>query len=165
MNSHANRGRGLEAVVIASQMSVIAIEKMPTGAKYIGGEWRPIASPVDYVGTVCGRGLAIVFDAKQCLLSVSFNVGNRDHFPEHQRQFLMRQRDAGAIAGVLVEATHPKVAAYFWLDAIHLRQQIPSIRWDDPMFVRLGPSNRIINFRNVPGVTPEQKVRSSCPQR
>lgn len=155
--THANRGRSLETTVIASQCGVVALERMPTAARLIRGKWTPMKSPVDYIGTVCGTGRAIMFDAKQSALATRFKVGDRDHIPEHQRQFLLRQSYAGAIAGLLIEATDQRIRKYFWLHARYLgaNYNIPSIPWDHTWLVSLGPTTHNIDFRQIPGVCVE----------
>jgi len=150
MNIHANKGRNLETAIIASQRNLIRVEKMPLGFKYIaGGKTVPQRGPVDYVGTVVGSGRAITFDAKQCDQATRFPVGNDTHFPEHQRQFLIRQGEAGAIAGLLVEATHEKVRQYLWLDWRHLLTREASVKWDDPRWVRCGDTGLLVDFTGI----------------
>jgi hypothetical protein len=149
----AGRGHRLESTVIASQGGVILVDKMPTGGRFHRGAPQLIKGPVDYVGEVCGSGRAIMFDAKECALQNRFPVGDRNLVKEHQRLFLIRHGGAGAIAGLLVEATHTEVAAFYWLDWRELLKNEASIQWDDPRMTRLGSSKFSINFRMVPGVT------------
>jgi penicillin-binding protein-related factor A (putative recombinase) len=147
------KGSSLEAIVLASQGNVIAVTKMMAGARFIGkGRFIHQKGVVDFVGTVCGSGRAICFDAKQCDVKGRYPVGNRDHLASHQVDYLIRQGRAGAVSGLIVEATHASLAAFFWCDWDVLVANEPSMKWDDPRLLRLGSNRRAINFAMVPGV-------------
>jgi hypothetical protein len=148
-----NHGKCFESVIIASQRDLLRLDRVEQAAKRIGGgKMVPVRGPVDFVGTVCGYGRAIVLDAKMCDLAGRYPVGNRDHLPEHQRFYLIRHGEAGAIAGVLIWAT--AVGRYFWLDwhALKGLRDTPSIPWNFPMLTDLGSDKFNVDFAKVPGV-------------
>lgn len=162
----SNRGRALETTIIASQGRFIRVRKMTAGviwkrsaaAKLGGSPVIPIKGPVDYVGTVCGIGRSICFDGKMCKLANYFPVGKRDHFTPEQRDYLIEQGQAGAIAGLLIEATALK--KFFWLAWDNLPpQHVSSIQWTDERLIYLGDTFHIIRFDRIPGVIA-QKVAS-----
>jgi len=158
LTTTGNRGRSLETVIDASQRNVVCITKIPSGAKWIGPR-KMVAtkSPVDFMGVVCGTGRAIVFDAKTCNLARSFPVSNADHFPEHQREFLIRHGRAGAIAGLLVEST--RMGAYFWVNYHWLIvTSVGSYQWGDDVFDCLGPNSGPVLFECIPGVGMAKRV-------
>lgn len=156
---YANRGRGLESTVIASQRNIIQVEKTSAGMQWVrrGAQTIaiPIKGPVDFVGVVCGTGRAICFDAKQCALKGGFPIGNKKLIPKHQREYLIRQGNAGAIAGLLVEASHPSQQAFYWLGWRFVLHHECSVPWKaDGVWVWLGDTKHAIKFENIPGVTP-----------
>lgn len=156
------KGRSLESTVIASQLGVICLAKIPNGVKYIGGEnialptgknrWVPSSvatrSPCDYMGCTVGDGRALAFEAKQCALVKGFRVNDESTFPQHQRDFIQRMGRAGAIAGVLVEAT--EISEFLWLDweylSPHQHCPWPVVPWDSHCWRRLGPTTHAIQF-------------------
>ena len=156
VSSFANRGKSLESIVLASQLNVVCLDKIPTSSRIVraGTETKSLRlkSPPDFIGTVCGSGRAIVFDAKQC---------DEKRFPlskirPHQAEWIIRHGLAGAVAGVLIESTNNH--HYWWLswnslDAI-TRARTPSIEFTDFEADCLGPSSRIIDFTRIPGVNP-----------
>lgn len=153
-NPPGRRGMALEAVVPPSQRGIIAVEKVQTASRRIrtpqGFQIVQTKSIVDWIGTVCGTGRAIFFDTKQGAIPTRLDVGP-DHFPAHQRDFLIKMGQAGAVSGLLAEATDPSVAAYFWIDWTHLLEgSIRSFRWDDPRLTPLGPRTHCIRFEAIP---------------
>jgi penicillin-binding protein-related factor A (putative recombinase) len=150
--SPANRGRSLETVIVASQGRYVTLDQHGQQARRIGGgQMVAVKGPVDFSGTVKGSGRSIRFDAKTCAQVTRFPIGNRDHFPEHQRQCLIRHGEAGAVAGLLVEAT--SLGMYLWLEWPALVGTLPaSISWDDSRWVDLGPTTHAIRFNRIPGV-------------
>jgi hypothetical protein len=149
--NHAHKGRALEHAIEVSAGSILSLVKVPNGTKYLaGGKTIPVKSPVDYMGTVTGAGKSICFDAKKCALVKSFPIGNRDHFPPHQREMLIRQGEAGAIAGLLVESEAAE--RFLWLGWAHIGWATESIAWIDSRWVDCGPTTHAIQFRNIPGI-------------
>lgn len=143
------RGRPLETTVIASQGRFIRVRKMSAATRWLrGGKQIVMKGPVDYVGTVCKVGRSICFDAKMCDLAQSFPIGNREHFPAHQRDYLIEQGEAGAVAGLLIEAT--AIRKLLWLNWNHLRNDLrKSILWTDPNFFFLGDTLHTIRFGDL----------------
>ncbi len=151
---HANKGRGLERIIITSAGGRVLLDHHGQQARRIEGN-RLIAQrgPVDFSGTVVGCGRSFRCDAKVCSLPASFPVGDDTHFPAHQRFNLISHGEVGAIAGLLVESTARE--AYFWLDWTHLKDlAVRSMKWVDSRWVILGPSSHLIRFANIPGVSP-----------
>ena len=155
----ANRGRSLEAVVIASQSDsrgpVLRLDKFPTSSKRIaGGKIIQLKSPVDFIGEVFGSGRAVHLDCKQCDSPNRFPIGNVDHFPAHQREWLIRHGTAGAIAGLVVEATHENQGKFYWMDWRAMHWNTASITWAEFALDRgnlrcLGDNLHTIQFRRL----------------
>ena len=120
---YGNLGKGLESAIIASQGSIVCLFKIETTSRQIGAqEWIRLKSPPDFYGSFCDSGRLINFDAKQQGEKDGFHFYKpakkkpRVFVNEYQRQCLMRAGSRGnGIAGLLIEATHPDVAAYFWI--------------------------------------------------
>jgi hypothetical protein len=147
--SVTNSGRGLESTVLASQAKGICVDKIPHGMRHIGGgRTVPVPGPVDFMGTLAGRSL--VFDAKQCARKTRFNLGDRTMVKPHQRERIIRHGEAGAIAGLLVEAT--AFGLYLWLDWRYLKHDVASIPWDDACWIELGDTAHAIRFDRL--ITP-----------
>ena len=146
--SRGNRGKLLEAVVLASQGDAVRLVKFPQAARWVGPRLQPIKGPVDYGGTVVADGRAIFFDAKECQSKTSFSL-HESHVPRHQKEFLWMMGEGGAVSGLLIEATGLQL--YFWLDHTEIKSQ-PSVKWDDASLVRLGDSRFTIPFKKIPGV-------------
>lgn len=93
----------------------------------------------------------MVFDAKQCDLVKGFRVNHDEHFPQHQRDFIQRMGRAGAIAGVLVEAT--AISEFLWLDweylSPHKHCAWPVVLWENPLWRRLGDTLHAIQFSRL----------------
>lgn len=160
---HANKGRSLELTVQASTGNLLELVKVPNGVRYkAGGGTFPVPSPVDYLGLVRATGRAICFDAKKCALKKAFPIGNRDHFPAHQRDFLIRFGEAGAVSGLLVESE--KLGRYLWMDWKIIREceGKPSVPWEgcggmDYLWIGwrdLGPNSHAIKFGEIDDVAP-----------
>lgn len=145
-----HRGKNLEAVIIASQGSIVRLHKHDTCGRWIKRAFRPIKSPVDFIGCLRAPGArAVYLDAKECDLQYRFPVGNEDHFSTYQREFLQLFGASGAIAGLLIEATHPEIRAYFWLSWRHLFTAEASIAWSDGRMVCIGSNLDLVKFQNV----------------
>jgi hypothetical protein len=156
--STANRGRSLETAIVTSQARTIVLDHHGQEAKRLpGGRMVAKRGPVDFTGTVCANGLSIRFDAKKCDLVHRFPIGNLDHFPAHQRVSLIRHGEAGAIAGLLVEAT--ALGEFRWLGWRAIAAiTAPSLPWADERWVVLGPTTHAIRFERIPGVTHGKDV-------
>jgi penicillin-binding protein-related factor A (putative recombinase) len=146
--TRANRGRALERTILASQ-SLVTLVKVPHGMKYLrGGKTVGVKTLTDFAGVVKGTGQGIFFDAKMCELKNGFPIGNRSHFSEYQRQFLIRMGAAGAIAGLLVECKAHQM--YAWLDWTTLEKcRAPSLAWDAAGWRWLGMTTYAVNFEQL----------------
>lgn len=151
-SSHANRGRNLESVVMASQGNTVTLNKITAGQKWLrGGKTVAQMQFVDFTGCVNGSGRMLIFDAKQwgspkCRL---------DLVPPLQRGFLRRYQVAGAIAGLLIESTvHRK---FFWFGEYPVFEPIG---WDSPLLIELGPTTHGVSFERIPGVSRAEPARS-----
>lgn len=156
---HANRGSALEAIIVGAQRDVIRVHRFGQAAKRVkGGRVVGIQGPVDFGGTVCKTGRSIWFDAKTSEVETSFPIGNRDHFPQHQRQFLYTQGEAGAIAGLVVWCKAH--AMYLWIgwEDVRAMELTPTVPWADPRLKLLGNSELTVDFLNVPGLYAGQDV-------
>lgn len=142
-----NDGSGLEATVVASQAGVIRLERFRSGQRFVRGG-RTVGQPVpcDFIGTVVGAGRAIWFDAKSCDRPSSFNAA-ASHVRPHQRLALCNQGECGAVAGLLVEATHPELAAFYWLPWWQLATNETCYAWG--ALIEVGPSVLAVNFRQL----------------
>ncbi len=148
-STKTNRGRRLETAVLASQRTYIRVRKTSAGVKWLpGGRQVLQRGPVDFVGTICGTGGSICFEAKQTDDPIRFAF---DLIKRHQITDLVDQGSAGAVAGVLIEST--AVRRYFWLPWHQLdaadRQHVRSLQWTDFRLVELGPTDLLIPFYKV----------------
>jgi hypothetical protein len=150
--SPANRGKVLESTIVASVAGLIVLDHHGHEAKRLpGGRMVAKRGMVDFTGTIRPHGRGIRFDAKTCGLVRSFPIGNVDHFPRHQRDNLIRHGEAGAVAGLLVEAT--ALGEFRWLGWQNIDDiKTPSLAWDDVRWVVLGPTSHVIRFERIPGV-------------
>lgn len=144
----ANRGKSLEAVVLASQGEAVRLVKFPQAARWVGARLQPIKGPVDYGGTVVADGRAIFFDAKECASKRTFSL-HESHVPRHQKEFIWMMGSAGAVAGLLIEAT--ELGQYFWLDWHHVFTE-PGVKWESETMTALGDSKFAVPFKKIPGV-------------
>ena len=153
-----NRGRSFERIIDASQGVDVCLSRVAQAAKWVGPKVIAQRGPVDYTGTIVGPGRAICFDAKMCDLATRYPVGNLDHLPAHQRQYLILHGEAGALSGVLIWAT--KRAGYFWLPWHALRELngVASVPWETPALINIGPDSRTVDFRRIPGVVRPRSV-------
>jgi penicillin-binding protein-related factor A (putative recombinase) len=145
--TRSNRGRALEALVLASQGPGVAITQVPNGVRWLrGGNTCPTKSPVDFFVTVNGR--AVVFDTKRCAVASRFPVGNPDHVTPAQVAEVVRHGRAGAVAGLLVE--NVKAETLHWLDWQQVRSPpplSPSLPWEH--LVVVGDVKHAIDWRRV----------------
>lgn len=114
-------------------------------------ELRHQKMPCDFAGTVRSgplRGTAFYADAKRCAIKTGFDVHNRSTVKPHQREELELQGDAGAIAGLIVEATHPEVAGVYWIDWRLLKER-SRLAWSDPRVIRLGSNDKYVDLMPV----------------
>ena len=111
---------------------LVTLRKMGAEAVHIpGGKIVTKRGPCDFWGAVNGTGRAIVLDAKECDSRTRFPIGNKTHFPDHQRAELIAMGEAGAVSGLLVHATTFGCQMYLWLSWRHMRTNEPSIAWID----------------------------------
>lgn len=151
----AIHGRNFEHTVDRScrdaQGEVFSLVTIPSGARWVrsGGKTVtiPTASPFDRIGVVVGTGRLIAFDCKSTE-HASFPANHDNVVRTHQIDHLSRLRDAGGIAGFLVECR--RLGRYLWLDAGHLvpRPGKP-IQWNDGRWVDLGPTTEHVQFRRL----------------
>lgn len=140
-SSHANRGRNLESVILASQSNVVALTKITAGQKWLkGGKTVSQKQFVDFVGCVNLTGQMLCFDAKQwddgkCRL---------DLVPPFQRELLRRYQLAGAIAGLLIEST--KLGRFFWFEEYPL---FDPIGWGSIFLKDIGPNTHGVSFAEI----------------
>lgn len=145
-------GAGFQKVILASLSLMtcpVALEELPScGAKFITkGRFIRLPIPCDLVGCVRGCGVAFHADAKSLGDSyATFPLTDRKKIEPHQILHLCRMGRAGAVAGMLVESK--RVAMYLWLDWRHLEGR-ERIAWDDPCWVRLGNTGRLVNFAPI----------------
>lgn len=144
LNTKANRGKSLEAAVLASQSDVL-LAKVATGARFLpGGRAVACKTLPDFVGVVKRTGRLVAFDAKQCGNAKRFEI-TRSSVPPHQREHLTRWGAAGGLCGLLIERTAART--YHWLDWRMLVTPPPSYGWDEICVV--GPSYMAVNWRAV----------------
>jgi len=150
---NAKLGQTFERLIEISGQGVVSFAKFPNGYQHIGGgKGFAVKTPCDFGGTIIGTGRAIFWDAKRCEAKTRFPIGNRDHFPDHQRLFLQHQHEAGAVAGLMVEdVSGGRVLWLSWFIVGHWRD-LASIEWGSDSWIDLGPSNRVIDFTRIPGV-------------
>lgn len=143
----ANRGKSLQDWIdLSNRRHGVYLERIPSGAKWIGpSKFINVPSPCDYIGVMGGKCLA--FDAKQCKLKTNFPVGNRDHFPLHQRRMLVNFGEAGAVAGLMVE--HVDAGRLLWMPWQLILLDEASMKWEDPRWLAIGPSNELIDWRKI----------------
>lgn len=156
------QGRGLETTIISSQRNVVCLEKIPTSMKFLpGGKQIPIKGPVDFIGEVRQTGRAIHFDAKQNGDRNGFYI--HKYLEPHQEAHLNRHGSAGAICGLLMEATHPDVAAFFWMDWRDVSRVwlSPQRRVDWSAMLRLGDNKHCVKFEMIAGVSVPETERAA----
>ncbi len=141
----ANRsGSGFQKVVLQSaamQPSVVQLRELPPcGGRYVGpNKFVAEKMPCDFIGVL--KGSPLFFDAKRCgVKSAHFDSYNEEQVRTHQREFLKRMHDAGAIAGFLVDCE--RTGEYLWLPGFVLGKY----SWDDPNWFRLGSRDKLLNF-------------------
>lgn len=110
----------------------VALYHLPqSGAKFTGaGKAHSKPMPCDFIGTLRG-GRGLFFDAKSTLAPNRFNY-SAQHVHDHQRAFLVRMGEAGAAAGLLVEARDSDIQAVCWINWTLLKTDEPSVEWADP---------------------------------
>lgn len=141
-------GKSLETAV-AMPNGVIVFTKIPNGVQFkTGGDFFYTKSPPDFAGTVVGSGRAVWLDAKRCGLVRAFNPST-SALKQHQVDALVRHGRAGAVAGLLIEAT--EWDTYYWLDWTRLADLTetfrPVFRWGD--LPDLGAATHTIDWRRV----------------
>ncbi len=130
----------------------LAIEQLPrAGAQFIGpGKYIPKPVPCDFIGVIAG--MPLFFDAKSNQGENAFKDWNNPSVVKpHQREFLIRMGRAGAVSGILAEASD--MARVYWMPWQVLLQLTPSFPWDDPRlylvdYVRLG---QVLRFQSLVG--------------
>ncbi len=132
----------------------VVVRKMGAEAKFIGGGKSIVTKgPVDFWGVCRGgtdfyvRGQAIVFDAKSSREERRLSLAD-DHFRLHQRQELRILGEEGAIAGLLVEATHETQRMVRWLPWNRI-DEAPSIAWDDPRWIEVCGMDEPIAWQRI----------------
>lgn len=172
--THAHKGRGLETVVIHSQRHVLRLEQIQQAAKKIrdpadSRRWVtiPVKGPCDFVGEFRvdpWKGRAVWFDAKTCADPHRFPLAEWARKRPNQKFCLLHHGEAGAVAGLLVEATKWKGGRFLWLgwEFIDVLPTTPSLRFDDRAWVDLGDSLHLIKFENLlPGGGASEAVKDA----
>ncbi len=114
------------------------------GGKYIGGgKMIHQKTACDFAGTVRENGRSFVCDFKVCGLPKVFYF--KDHLSEHQRIELINHGKAGAIAGLLIEATARREIR--WASWQQIETDDLALAFDEMRFV--GPSNTVPDLRAV----------------
>lgn len=148
----AAKGSHLEKLILASSGGDMLLEKIPSGSRWIGpGKSVPTKSPVDFMGVWRPTMRCVVLDAKTCSLAgPSFPLGNADHFPEHQREQIVRFGKHGAVAGLLI--LRMKTDMLYWISwhTIDGPMGRASIAWDDMAWI--GPAGKAISWELIPGL-------------
>lgn len=98
------RGKELESMINATNLSyrkkgLAVIYNIPLPVKVTNMGIIPLASSVDYIGTISPDGKAIAFDTKETKSSTSLPLSN---IHDHQVTFLTYWNATGADAGFLV---------------------------------------------------------------
>ena len=154
-------GSQLEGAILASSYlpgCPVCLEQLPAcGARFVGkGRAHPLPIPCDFIGVVrrFGHpldggliGHALFLDAKSCGPKLgAIRLNDPKILKPHQRRFLVAMRDAGGIAGLLVECR--KLHSFLWLDAGHL-EIVGNLSWSDGRWLVLGPTNAPIAFARL----------------
>jgi hypothetical protein len=145
----AARGKSLERAVVASQqLGIVTLVKTEPGIAFgRGGSVRATLGLPDFLGVIRGTGRAIVFDAKECDAPKGFPLAK---LKPHQADLIMRWGDAGACAGVLIEATAAR--QFFWWTWASLQarwtMRAVTVSWAE--MAAIGDSTHLIKFDRIP---------------
>jgi hypothetical protein len=122
---------------------VVSICELPKcGARFTGkGRSHSLPIACDFIGSVCGPGVGLFFDAKSTEKEYGINLAAEKILKAHQASFLHAQALAGAIAGILVECKAKGDCR--WLDGRHLGKDRAYTAWHDPRWLSMGGS---VNF-------------------
>lgn len=146
--SHA-AAKSFESIVqLALEKSGVRLCNIPRqGGKYVGKDQfiRDIA-PCDFIGAINGAGRMFICDAKTCEHPTRFEMRK---IAEHQYEELVTMKQAGAVAGVIVELEH--IRRIKWLDASELFSLMhrPSIAIDWSGWVDLGSSSVVPDLGKI----------------
>ena len=104
MKSHANRGKGLEKIINATNLKyrkkkLAVIYNLPLPVAITDKGPIPISSPTDYIGCISPNGRGVAFDAKETKSHTSFPLAN---IHDHQLNFLSYFEKCGGMAGFLI---------------------------------------------------------------
>lgn len=153
-------GANFQKVIVASATVASGVrirELPPCGARFIKGGSILQEIPCDFIGVVAGGGRGLFFDAKSTE-GDGLDVYNPKIIKPHQEQFLMTMRDAGAIAGFLVEWQAREM--YLWLDARNLwvykygrdasaNPRTLAFASENPIWWPVGDTRHLVNFRHL----------------
>ncbi len=100
-----------------------------------------VASPWDFSGSVCGSGRGVFLDAKNLGDGyASFPVNNDAVVKLHQISALLKQEEAGAIAGFLVRCIRMNDYRFCWASQAYTwREKGVPLQWRDEAWDVLGP--------------------------
>ena len=145
----ASDNRGTEAVFHAAVSRYDKLVSIPSaGGKFIG-KGRFVSQPVtvDLVGSIIGTGRMFLADVKRsdCKKTLYYSTCFKDR--EHQRRELVEQGQNGAMTGLLVESTEHE--CFFWISWENLLPKFIGTDWSDPLWVSLGPSNKLPNLSSI----------------
>ena len=139
-----NDGSALERLVLMSRGGV-DLDRIAQSSKRIGAKLVvPIRGPADFFGNYTFDGRAIFFDCKSSGQKASLNL-SRSHFPDNQREFLVRKGRANAVSGILAENTLTR--RLYWANWQQLERGETSIRWTD--LADIGANSQTVNWRLV----------------
>jgi hypothetical protein len=129
-------GRSSELAARQALVRYVALLNIPRlGARVCRAGLLPTSVACDLCGTIVGTGRAFVCDVKHCLEPDRFTFSK--YVKLHQLVELNSQGNAGAVAGLMVEAAHESRKCWFWIDWQHL--QGTGINFDDCL--NLGPTS------------------------
>jgi hypothetical protein len=109
----------------------------PCGGRFVGKTLHPMPICCDIAGTVRGSGRSFVSDAKSSSEERRVPLGNRGFVSERLRDEIIRQGEAGAVAGLLVEWRTARLV--YWASWAVLKDDRPSVPWK----AEIGPWHQI----------------------
>lgn len=144
--------RPFHELIAASEGRQVRLIKLPLADTYLNNGRRVARKgPADFMGLCRSNLRLIVFNTAESGNRWSLPLDERS-LPEWQRRVLMDYGDDGAVAGLLVAATHQQVQMAFWVPWNALVQPAPMMTWTDDRIHELGPLTELINFGTIPGV-------------
>lgn len=119
---------------------IVLLEIPRVGGKWVQGSIIPARVACDFVGAISDTGRMFVCDVKKCENECRFALA----LPEHQRRNLIAVGQAGAISGLLIDASAELLSLWYWLDwGILAVPGLRSVQWTDERLLCLGPDNQM----------------------